>query len=146
MQNDGSKQVVILKDVQYVQDLANNLFRVTKSLDNGWTISNKGIMVSLQKGKTKITFDKIFRTNYGVIFGIEMNMIEDHAFTSIESGVSIEINKLHRLLAHPSEETLRLTARQYGVHLKGEFRHFFHFVHPHVHAVANRNQPLEISF
>ena len=72
MQRDGSTQIVMLKDVQYVPDLALNLFSITKALDNGWTISNKGIFVSLTKQKVKITFDKVFRTNHGVILGIEM--------------------------------------------------------------------------
>ena len=97
VQKNGTTQSIILKEVQYVPDLAINMFCITKALDNGWTISNKEIFVSLSKKKVKITFDKVFRTEYGVVLGIELRpfALTVQAYTSIEKGLTIDINKFH---------------------------------------------------
>ena len=51
--------------------------------------------------------------------------LQTTAYTTIEEGLSIDINKLHTLLGHPSEETLRLTAKNYAVKVHGKFNPCF---------------------
>jgi hypothetical protein len=47
------------------------LFSISKSLQNGWSISNKGVEIKLSKGKTKIVFDRIIKTSKGLVVGVE---------------------------------------------------------------------------
>ena len=116
LQTSGTQQHIVLNEVQFVPDLAINLFSITKALDNGWNVSNQNVMVSLEKHKTKITFDKIFRTEYGVVLGIEMcSKALVLAHVNIDDKLSIDINYLHKLMGHPSEDILRTTAHHYGV-------------------------------
>ena len=69
-------------------------------MDNGWQISNKGVLVSLKNGQIKLIFDKIFRTDYGLVLGIDMHPIGINAFVSFNAGTSMGINKFLKLLAH----------------------------------------------
>jgi hypothetical protein len=71
-QEDGTSLDIELKGYKYVPQLQVNLFSITKALDQGWNLSNKGVLMILTKGKASITFDKIFKTDTGKVVGIEL--------------------------------------------------------------------------
>ena len=53
IQKDGSMIHSVLEDYKYVPDMCVNLFSITKALQKGWNIGNKGLELFLKKGIRK---------------------------------------------------------------------------------------------
>ena len=93
-QEDGTTLDIQLKGYKYAPQLHVNLFSITKALDQGWMISNKGVIIILSKGRAKLQFDKIFTTNTGKVIGVELLARQpntnknDTAFTGTDSSDS----------------------------------------------------------
>jgi hypothetical protein len=102
VQEDGAVKDIVLKECKYVPDLFTNLFSITKALDNGWNILNKGINISLDKDDFNFCFDKTLRMDSGAITAVEMVP---------------KLDTMHVTLEH----TLRKTAKEYGLILKGNY-------------------------
>jgi hypothetical protein len=115
MQSDGTTINLVLEDYKYVPDLWVNLFSIRKALSKGWNIGNKGIMLSVSKNDTGLMFDQVFRTQKGMVLGAEMLPRVDVeaavATMTLERGKTIKINKLHEIMGHPSEDTIRKNRR-----------------------------------
>jgi hypothetical protein len=71
-QEDGSSFDIELRDCKYVPDLHVNLFSITKSLGQGWRLSNDGVMILLKKDKASLKFDKVYQTDNGKVVGVEL--------------------------------------------------------------------------
>jgi hypothetical protein len=88
-------------------------------------IGNKGIQLFVSKGNAKLVFDQVFRTQKGMVVGVEMvprtNATHAMAALALERRKTININILHQVLGHPSEETTRKTASFYGWKVNGTF-------------------------
>ena len=122
VQKNGSTQQFTMVDVKYVPDLYCKLFSVTAALDKGFQIGNKGRVIYLQKGDFKIAFDKVFETKTGFISGIDLKPRSDEsAQAALEAGREININDLHQRLGHPSEESVRKTAKLLDLKVTGKF-------------------------
>ena len=121
VQSDGEINNIILKDCKYVPELFTNLFSITKALDNDWKISNEGIKMQLSKDDFSFEFDQVLRTETGAITAVEMVPRMDHMNITLERGTKININKLHLLLGHACQSTLRKTASVYGITLQGDY-------------------------
>lgn len=111
-QMDGQTKAVTLEGVKYVPDLSYNLFSITKALISGWHLSNKGVHIVLSKGPHSFTFDKEFKTQTGMLLGIEL--IPDCAMTTID------INYFHQSLGHPSVDIMKNTAQHHNIKLSGD--------------------------
>jgi hypothetical protein len=59
IQLDGSSLDVTIYEVKYVPESWMNLFSLTKALKNGYTLSNKGLLICLFKGPSSVTFDRV---------------------------------------------------------------------------------------
>ena len=68
-QVDRSKIEVTLKNVAYVPELTRNLFSITKALENGFKLSNKGNIMMLSKGTKMVKFDRLQRTKMDSVLG-----------------------------------------------------------------------------
>jgi Reverse transcriptase (RNA-dependent DNA polymerase)/gag-polypeptide of LTR copia-type len=121
VQEDGAMKDIVLENCKYVPGLFTNLFSINTALAKDWMISNKGITISLDKDDTRISFDKTLRTDNGAITGVEMVPRMDGVNLTLEQGLVININKLHLLLGHACESTIRATAKHYGLTLKGSY-------------------------
>ena len=62
-EKNGKRYPITLTDVAFVPNACANLFSITKSIKNGFKIGNKKQMITLEKGKTKLTFDRIYESN-----------------------------------------------------------------------------------
>ena len=62
IQVDGSGIEITLHEVKYVPDLWANLFSVHQALKKGHKLSNQDVIISLSKGSSSITFDRIYNT------------------------------------------------------------------------------------
>jgi hypothetical protein len=60
IQIDGFTFNIILHDVKFVPNLWVNLFSINQALKKGHMISNDELTISLSKGLTKVTFDRVF--------------------------------------------------------------------------------------
>jgi hypothetical protein len=143
-QADGSSLDIVLKDYKYVPDLHVNLFSITKSLSQGWKLSNEGVMIVLKKDKASLKFDKVYQTDNGKVVGVELlpssgRKGDGFAFPSTEtdtavvpdtvtssdgitqSNLSWDINRMHRVFNHASESVLRKTAEHNGWKITGKF-------------------------
>ena len=123
IQKDGSTQDAVLNEYKCVPELWVNLFSISKSLQSGWDISNKGVEIKLSKGKATIVFDRIIKTSKGLVVGVEIvPRTDDVAHVMLDKGKSIDVNVLHGVLGHPSEDITKKTADYYGWKLTGTFK------------------------
>ncbi len=115
IQKDGSSQDAILEEYNGVPELWVNLFSISKSLQNGWNISNKGVKIKLSKGQANIVFDRIIKTSKGLVVGVEIVPRTDAmANVMLDRGKTIDINVIHSVLGHPSQDITKQTAQYYG--------------------------------
>ena len=120
-QLDWKSFEVVLTDVKYVPELWVNLFSIGKGLSNGFQIGNKGVVIHLTKGKTKLSFDRILQTKKGYVLGVDMVPVNSQvAGAVLERGKKIDVNKLHQMLGHCGEDSMRLTAKANGWELSGK--------------------------
>ena len=77
IQVDGSGIDIIFHEVKYVPDLWANLFSVHQALKKGHKISNEDVIISLSKGSSSISFDRIYNTkDNGTLSGIKMSIYD----------------------------------------------------------------------
>ena len=127
IQDDGTAVEVVLHDYKWVPGLLVNLFSITKSLDKGWDIRNRGKHIYMKKNGVKIVFDRRLTTDKGSILGVEMvprtnSTAESVAMVAMERGQAIDIMKFHAIIGHANEITTKKTASFYGLTLTGTFR------------------------
>jgi hypothetical protein len=123
IQKDGSSQDAILEEYKCVPELWVNLFSISKSLQNGWNISNKGVEIKLSKGQANIVFDRIIKASKGLVVGVEVvPRIDAMANMMLDRGKTIDINVLHSVLGHPSQDITKQTAQYYGWKITGTFK------------------------
>jgi hypothetical protein len=123
IQKDGSSQDMILEEYKRVPAICVDLFSISKSLQSGWNISNKGLESKLSKGQANIVFDCIIKTNKGLVVGVEIVQRTDvMANLMLERGKTIDINVLHSVLGHPSQDIAKQTAQYYGWKITGTFK------------------------
>jgi hypothetical protein len=78
-----------------------NLFSISKALKNGFDLSNKWLMINLNKGSVSVTFDRVNKTVNGSISGIKMTT-DDPSFAylakaSLTTIKEIDENKFHEI-------------------------------------------------
>ncbi|CAB9528031.1 Conserved hypothetical protein [Seminavis robusta] len=78
-------------------------------------------MMTLTKERVTIKFDRIFKTSKGLLGAVHAVPKAEIAGVSLEEGKTVDINKLHRILGHATEETIRETAKFYKWKLIGKF-------------------------
>jgi hypothetical protein len=67
IQLKGSSVDVTLKEVKYVPGLWVNSFSISRELKNGFSLSNKGLMISLKKESVSVRSDRVIKTVNGSI-------------------------------------------------------------------------------
>ena len=101
---------------------------ICSPLEKGYKIGNKGVVISLQKGDSSIKFDKIMQTSKGFVIGVELKPVSrsDVCMPVLDKGCKVDINQLHKILNHPSEDAsedvVRMTADHYGWELTGKLQ------------------------
>jgi hypothetical protein len=123
IQKDGSSQDATLEGYKCVPKLWVNLFSISKSLQNGWNISNKGVEIKHSKKKANIVFDCIIKTSKGLVVGVEIVRRTDGiANVMLDKRKKIDINVLHSVLGHPSQDINKQAAPYYGWKITGTFK------------------------
>jgi hypothetical protein len=120
IQKDGSKKNITLKDCKYVPGMQVNLFSITKALENGWGISNNGPIINLIKDNEIIKFDQVIPTETGSLIGLIMHPHKDYVNVVMSKGNKIDINLLHKILGHTNEDSIRNTAKYYGIEVQNK--------------------------
>ena len=122
--SEGKKKKIVLEDCKYVPALGPiNLSSTTKAISNGYKLGNEGRAITLKRGKDKIVFDKEVKTKDGYVCAIKMHFDTgvEMAAPALKDG-SVNVNRFHELLGHPSESKTRAVAKYYGVKLTGSFK------------------------
>jgi hypothetical protein len=125
VQIDGSTFNIILHNVKFVSNLCVNLFSINQALKKGHMISNDELTISLSKGLTKVTFDRVFKAKDGAVSGVKMIAYNDHVAYSVvnmDLKKGVEINKFYKILGHCGADKLKKTANIHGFKLIGEFK------------------------
>ena len=122
-QPDGTFEEMVLKDYMYAPGLRHHLLSLTKPLMEGWKLSSDGLSLILSKGKYQIVLNKHCRTRKGLVIGVDVGTAgcAESANPSIAKG-KCDINEFHRIFGHHSEDTLRRTAKKYGIKLTGKLK------------------------
>lgn len=117
MQKDGRKIQVTLYNVYYVPKLWYNLFSILEGLKRGWIIGNKGMHITLTKGKQMIEFDRLFKCPTGQLIGVKIKTIDDTgavASTNNNDNLMLSYDVYHSRLMHANDEVLRRTGQRLG--------------------------------
>jgi hypothetical protein len=102
----------------------NRFFRIRKALKNGFDLRNDGKIIMLSKGNVTLTFGKVVRAKNGFVPGIKLLQVLDDVETSVletKKRNTIDVNNLHKVLAHCGEVNARLTGKAYGYEVTGKF-------------------------
>ena len=118
VQANGTQTEVVLDNYKFVPGLWVNLFALLIPLAQGWLISNKGSLLTIKKGTTSISFDRIFKTKDGLLAGVDMIPRGESANLTLQTTKPQDINYMHRILGHSYSDTLRNTAKYYDIPLK----------------------------
>jgi hypothetical protein len=87
------------------------------------TSSNKGVEIKLSKGQANIVFDRIIKRSKGLIVGVEIvPRTNAMANVMLDRGKTIDIDVLHSVLGHPSQDITKHTAQYYGLKITGTFK------------------------
>ena len=111
-QEDGTRLKVTLKNVAYVPELTSNLFSITKAMENGYKLSNKGNIMILSKGSKVLKFENLQKTKNGYCPGIKM--IIKIPYEKVNIAQAKDYLEAHQLLGHPGMETTITTAAKLG--------------------------------
>ena len=111
----------MLSQCNYVPELWVNLFSVGKALKNGYSLSNKGVIMTLAKNQTKLIFERIFKTGQGFVAGVNLvpKPVRENAMLGLQSK-RINMNAAHSCMSHVGEEATRNTAKYYGLTVAGK--------------------------
>lgn len=121
IQVDGSTTTVKL-DVIYVPSLYTNLFSITSALSKGAKLSNDNEVIILNIHNNKVKFDRKLQTSGGHTMGIQINPmtnVENANLTTNSKKKLININEMHQLLGHPSEDTTKLMCKHLNLKVTG---------------------------
>ena len=132
LQKNGDTIDISLEDYKYSPELGVCLFSLTKAIEKGWSLSNEGLKIVLRKRNAQIEFDQVLKTKDGILCGVELlpRIGESMYGASDEAGgekdskkaaVYMDINRFHRTFGHPSEQSMRSTAKFYNWRLTGTF-------------------------
>jgi hypothetical protein len=112
IQKSGTSGTFVLTEVKYVPGIFVNLFSIGKALKNGFKISSKGCIISLRKGDSVISFDRMLPTERGFVSDVvlkpcvptlasENTFPQNAAAIALESrGKRLTLNEAHSLLGH----------------------------------------------
>jgi hypothetical protein len=128
-QEGGRAVRITLEDVLHIPDLYNNLFSMTKVLNNPsidikkekGTIDfiinkHKKIFVApiINKHK-KILFDKIIPVGKGMLLGVEILPLIENLHTAV-----LDYQALHERLGHANDKKVAATAKKLGIKYPGQ--------------------------
>ena len=82
----------------YIPSIFVNLFSITPALKNGSNLSNKGQVITVQKGSMTILFDQIANTKNGFIAGVIMHPTNTQITVLAKAKVSYQ--QAHQMLGH----------------------------------------------
>jgi hypothetical protein len=126
IQVNGSTLDIVITEVKFLPDLCAKLFSVNNAIKNKFDLSNEGENISLIKGSSSITFDRIIKSLDGTVSGIKMVSLESSsayvAQNKLDSCKSIDVNKFHEMIGHCGLDSLKKTAQVHGLKLKGDFK------------------------
>ena len=70
----GEKHNMTLAECECVPDLGTlNLWSLTKGLNNGHSLGNKGKFITMKKGNFKLVFDEEVKTRNGYVCGVKVH-------------------------------------------------------------------------
>jgi hypothetical protein len=122
---DGTNTQVKLR-VMYVPGITENIISINEALKNGWSLSNDKDVICLSCGNSTMRFDTKDECGNGHVMCCKIipNIIKNEKLNNIVSinKKNININDLHVILGHPSEDKTRLTAKEMGLEVFGEFK------------------------
>jgi len=119
VEKDGNKKNITLSKVKVVPELWTNLLSIGTAMNNDWKIGNQGKILTLQKNSVKMIFDRSFLINSCLIPAVDIVPRYDIASVGLTKGKVINANKMHEILGHVSEETMRKTAKFYDWKISG---------------------------
>jgi hypothetical protein len=80
------------------------MLSISKTLKNGFDLSDKWLMINLKKGSVSVTFDRVIKTVNGSISGIKMTKYDLSvayiANDSLTATKEIDVNKFHEMIGH----------------------------------------------
>jgi hypothetical protein len=96
------------------------------TIKNRFDLSSEGDSISLTKGSSSITFDRIIKSLDGTISGIKMISLDSptaHVIQNkMDSNKRIDVKKLHAMIGHCCLDCLKKIAQVHGLKSKCDFK------------------------
>ena len=112
---DGKEIPVVLQDLDHVPKLICNLLSTSQMQKNGWKVIREKDTFRIQKGNTKIIFNKKILSPRGQIFNIEITPRVDKetkGYAMVALSQKITHKQAHSILGHPGQQMVMATARR----------------------------------
>ena len=111
---------MVLDNVYYVPKLWYNLFSILEALRRGWSIGNKGMHISISKGRSTIEFDRLFKCPTGHLIGVIIKSTDEFGAVADSKMMGrISHEKGHSLLMHANADVTCRTLQKLGWKLEG---------------------------
>jgi hypothetical protein len=101
--------------------------RTSRLVTVEFMIGNEGVLIKLTKGETNLVFDQSLNTKKDFVSGIKMisflNKVPFDTVFETKSMIkimSVEINKIHKILRHGGEIHLKTTVNAYRIKAFGK--------------------------
>ena len=122
VQKDGKTMDVVMKKYLVVPDLWVNLYALNVNLEDDWKLGNEGKVITVAKNNKKLKFDWIIPTGKGHVTAVDILPRTEVANPTLAEGSTVDINTIHDILGHQSEEILRKSAKFYNVKVTGKLK------------------------
>ena len=119
-QRNGAKLYVVLDNVVCVLKLRYNLFSILEALKRGWSIGNKGMHITISKGRSIIEFDRLFKCPTAHLTEVTLQPTDEvGAIANSMTAERIHYEKGHSLLLYANADVTYKTLQKLGWKLGG---------------------------
>ena len=93
-----------------------NLFSIREALKRGWGIGNKGMHITISKGRSTIEVDSLFKFPTGYLTGVTLKTSDEVvAIANSKTAERISYENGHPLLMHANTDVTNKTLQRLGI-------------------------------
>ena len=96
-----------------------NLFSLNKAIDSGGKLTSEGKTMVISKGNREVFFGTQVKMGASQLLGAKCSFSNDFA-CAVSERKEMSLERIYRMLGHPSIESTKETAQRIGLKLTGK--------------------------